>query len=41
LRPQGGKTVWCEFFGDPRSATTDQPALGDVVVLETVAPACT
>jgi hypothetical protein len=41
LRPQGGKTVWCEFTGDRWSPSLNQPVLGDVVVLEKVAPTCT
>jgi anti-sigma regulatory factor (Ser/Thr protein kinase) len=40
LRPQGGKTVWCECSGS-WSTTTGQPAFGEVVVLEKAFPTCT
>jgi anti-sigma regulatory factor (Ser/Thr protein kinase) len=39
-RPQGGKTVWCEFSSEPHSTTLDQSALCDVVQ-ERVASTCT
>lgn len=31
LRPQGGKTVWCEFYGDRSSATSGHRVPADVV----------